>query len=206
MEPVTRCKMCRWEHVREAERLFSRDGNVLAVHRWVQARGLKVSYNAVRRHLQEHFSVRLGRGLVKPEPESDAVAQASSGLVQELNRNIEVLRRTLNRLEDESLSGAELRAQARAIARVTEAMARQVDLKAKMLGYYAEGAEVNFILVREFRQQVAMVLQDVPASVRERVLSIVEEHAPRLPLGESRHQTLEEALFALDDPDQGSSA
>src|SRR5690606_23124368 len=198
MDVVTRCKRSRREDVREAERLYSRTGNVLAVHRWARARGLKASYNAVRRHLQEHFGLRAGRSAVFSAQEARAPA---GGMIQELNLNIEALRRTLGRLENEPAAGAELRAQARAVARVTEAMARQIDLKAKMLGYYAESAEVNVILVREFREQVALVLEDASPSVRERVLRLIEEHAPRLPLGGSREQTLEEALAALPDPE-----
>lgn len=198
-ERVTQCKMCNWERVREAERLYATTGNISRVVRWAKDQGFEVSYNAVRRHLQEHFSVRLGKGEMRVGEAADNVAQRAGGMIQELDENIRGLRSLMDEVQRNLGTGKELRAQAGSVARLTEAMVKQIDTKAKMLGYYSESAEVNLILVREFKQQIALMLGNVPRSVREQVLSLVEEHAARLPLQEDEGSSLEAALHALDE-------
>ena len=49
------CKLCNSDHRSEAEDLWEKNQNMNAVHRFIESKGEKVSYPAIRRHLISHY-------------------------------------------------------------------------------------------------------------------------------------------------------
>ena len=52
---IAGCKLCNSEYRSEAEDLWEKNNNINSVHRLIESKGEKISYPAIRRHLNTHY-------------------------------------------------------------------------------------------------------------------------------------------------------
>jgi hypothetical protein len=131
---VTRpnCKLCTTPHRSEAEQLFRASGERRAVHRWLESRGADISYNAVKNHFARHLSSA-------PEESDDAdvslpgLSLDSVTILEEMQRATLLQVRKLAAVTTDERNIAPISS---AFFRGVQLVGQQVDLKARLLGYY----------------------------------------------------------------------